>query len=151
LNQTQPLIVFELESARYALPISVVERVVRAVEVTPLPRAPEVVRGVIDLAGRVIPVVDARRRLRLPTREVRPADQMIIARTSRRSMALLVDRVEGVIECEAGDLVAASEIAPGLDFVAGVLKLPDGPALIHDLDRFLSLEEEAALEGALET
>ena len=61
--------VFTLDRQRYALPLSVVERVVRMIEITPVPHTPDIVLGVINAQGRVIPVVDIRRRFRLPTRQ----------------------------------------------------------------------------------
>lgn len=58
-----------LDGQRYALSLAQVERVIRAVEITPLPQAPEIITGVINVRGRVIPVVDIRKRFRLPVRE----------------------------------------------------------------------------------
>lgn len=144
-----PLIVLTLDSRRYALHLSAVERVVRMVEVTPLPRAPEIVSGVINVQGRIIPVVDIRRRFRLPGRETSLGDQLIVAHTSRRPVALVADAVTGVVECGEQDVIAAEAIVPGMEYVRGIAKLKDGMILIHDLDRFLSLEEEQSLDEAL--
>lgn len=143
------LVAFSLDEQRYALPLSAVERVVRAVEVTALPRAPEIVSGVINVRGSVIPVVNVRRRFGLPEREPALSDQLIIGRTSRRSVALVVDAVAGVLEYSEKQAVPAEAIAPGLEYVTGVVKLSNGMVLIHDLDRFLSLDEERALDEAM--
>lgn len=64
----EALVVFRLDERRYALPLSVVERVIRAVEVTPLPKAPPIVLGAIDVQGRVVPVLNVRRRFLMPDR-----------------------------------------------------------------------------------
>ncbi len=143
------LVVFTLDEQRYALYLPVVERVVSAVEVTPLPQTPDIVFGIINMQGKVIPVVNIRRRFSLPEREIDLSDQFIIANTSRRTVALVVDTVSGVIESAEGKLIISENITPGMEYVDGVIKLEDGLILIHDLDRFLSLEEEKKLDNAL--
>ena len=104
--------------------------------------------GVINARGRIIPVVDVRKHFRYPAREISVDDRFIIAHTTRRTVALVVDAVLGVRELAAGELVAKPDLsfAPGLQ---GVAKMKDGLILIHDLDRFLSLDEESALDAAI--
>jgi purine-binding chemotaxis protein CheW len=142
------LVVFTLDG-QYALHLRNVERVVRAAEVTPLPRTPNIVLGVINAQGSILPVVNVRRRFRLMEREVEPTDRLIIAKTSRRRVALLVDSVTGVIERAQDDVVPADAIVPGTEYIEGVTHLDENILLIHDLDSFLSLDEERALDDAL--
>src|SRR5262245_7366526 len=71
-------LIFKLEGHQYTLPLSKVDRVVSAVYVTPLPKASEVVLGIINIQGQVIPVINLRKRFRLSEREVEPSDQFII-------------------------------------------------------------------------
>ncbi len=149
-RRANQLVVFTLGDRRYGLPLSAVERIVHVVDVTPLPKAPDIVLGVVNLQGRVIPVINVRRRFHLPEREIALTDQMVIAHAARRLVALVVDSVTGVLEYSEQGAVAAQEVLPELQYVEGVVKLEDGLILIHDLDTFLSLEEEADLERALE-
>jgi purine-binding chemotaxis protein CheW len=144
------LVVFAMDEQRYALQLAAVERVVRMVEVTPLPQAPQIVLGVINAQGRIIPVVDIRRRFRLPARDIHLSDHLLIARTARRTVALALDAVTGIVEGSAQAVITAEEILPGLEYVEGVIKLEDGLILIHDLDTLLSLEEEQTLAAALQ-
>lgn len=144
-------IIFCLNELRMALPMAVVERVIRAVYITPLPNAPEIVLGVINTQGRIIPVVDMHRRLGLPEREIALTDQLIITRTAKRPVALVANSVSGVMEYPASQLTEATTILPGIEQVTGVVKLDDGLGYIHDLDRFLSLEEARSLDQALVT
>lgn len=137
------------DELRVALPLSFVERVVRAVYLTPLPDAPEIVLGVVNLAGRIIPAVNMRRRFRLPEREIALTDQLVIAHTAQRSVALVTDTVDGISEYAEPDIVDAETILPGLEYIEGVVKLRDGLVLIHNLDRFLSLEEAVSLDRAM--
>ncbi len=149
LTDLTQLVVFRLDEERYALALAVVERIVRAAEVTPLPKAPAIVLGVIDLEGRVLPVLNVRRRFRLPEREISPADQFLIARCEWRTVVLVVDEVQEVIERSPTEIVGAAQIVPGLEQIQGVIKLDDRLVLIHDLGSFLSLDEARSLDEAI--
>lgn len=143
------LVGFALDDIRYALPLAGVERAVRAVEITPLPDAPDVILGVINVQGRVVPVADIRRRFRLPTREIALSDQIVIAHTTNRPLALVADAVFGIVECSGREVVASEWILPDLEYVEGIAKIEGGLILIHDLDKFLALDEEHSLERAM--
>lgn len=119
------------------------------VEISPLPKAPEIVLGVINVQGRIVPVFNVRKRFRLPEREMSLSDQLIVAQTSRRTVAMLADAVSGVVAYPEQQVIAAEKILPGLEYLEGVAKLENGMILIHDLDKFLSLEEEEILGHAL--
>jgi len=149
LNNLNQLVVFTLDDQRYALHLSAVERIVRVVEVTPLPKAPDIVLGIVNIQGRIIPVVNIRKRFHLPEREINLSDQLIIANTSKRPVALLTEAVNEVIEQSAERVATSEEILSGIKYVEGVVKLGDGMILIHDLDKFLSLEEEKVLDEAM--
>jgi purine-binding chemotaxis protein CheW len=143
------LVPFFLDDHCYALPLDVVERVIPAVEITPLPKAPEIVLGLINIRGKIIPVLNIRRRFRLPDRETELTDHFILADSSKRLVALPADSVSGVIQISDAVMTEPMDILPKLEYVAGVVKLKDGLLLIHDLERFLSLEEETTLDEAL--
>lgn len=147
----ESLVVFSLSCQRYGLPLSAVDRIVRVVAYTSLPKAPDIVLGVVNVQGLVIPVINVRRRFQLPEREIALTDQMVIACSARRSVALVVDAVSGVLGYSEQEVVDAQDVLPHLESIKGVVKLEDGLILIHNLDKFLSLEEEAVLERALET
>lgn len=147
MDEIRQILVFSLDGKRYALYLDAVERAVRAVEVVPLPDLPEHVLGIINIQGRIVPVISLRRRFRLPETGVRASDQFIIAFTPNRTVALVADAVEGVVECPTEAIVAAGEIMPHMDYVEGVVKLADGMVLISDLGTLLSLKEEDVLRG----
>lgn len=145
----ESLVVFRLDDQRYALALPVVERVLRMVEVVPFPKAPDIVSGAIDVQGRLLPVLNVRRRFRLPERAATSRDQLVIARARGRRVVLAVDTVEGVIDPPMAERVPAATVAPGLEYVRGVTRLePHGLVFIHDLETFLSLDEEHALDVA---
>ena len=150
MKRPNHLIVLALDSQRYALPLPVVDRVVRMAAITPLPKAPDIVLGIVNIQGRVIPVINMRRRFCLPDREIALTDQLVVAHTAQRPVALVADAVLDVIASSAQSLIAAENILPRIEYVEGVIKLADGLILIHDLDKFLSLEEASSLDHALE-
>ena len=140
---------FVLDELRCALPLAAVDRVVRAVEITSLPKAPEIIRGVINLQGQIIPVVDVRRRFGLPARKLSLEDRFIIASASRRLVALVADSVTGVREHDGRQASETGQTLSFAPYLKGVAKLPDGLVLIYDLDLFLSLDEQKGLDAAL--
>ena len=146
----QRIVVFCLDDARFGLDLALTERVLPALEITPLPQAPEIVLGVINLQGRIIPVVNVRRRFGLPERPVSPGDYFIVARGGGRTLALVADTVAGVTHLQADEVVAPASVLAPLPHVAGIVRRPDGLVLIHDLRTFLALDEAVALGVALD-
>jgi purine-binding chemotaxis protein CheW len=150
MNGSLGLVAFAVDDCCLALDLEAVERVVPMVAVTPLPRAPEVVLGAIDVAGAIVPVFDIRRRLGLREHDYGPDASLVLARTELRSVALPVDVVHGVREVDAAAVAEAEEMMmSGAEHVAGVVALGDGLMLIGDLDAFLTVDEERLLRPAL--
>ena len=144
------LVVFQLGEQQFALGVTAVERVVQAVEIATLPDAPRGVRGVINLQGRIVPVFDLWSRLGQPAREVRAGDHLIVAHTHWRTVALLVDSVAGVVRRDDAPVTPWEEILPDIQSISGVMKLKDSLVLVHDLERFLSIEDYEKLRLALD-
>lgn len=142
-------VVFTLDDQRYTLPLAGVDRVLPAAYITPLPQAPEIIMGVINVQGLIIPVVNLRKRFRLTERELELSDQFIVGKTKRRTVALVVDTVLGVADFLAHEITPSPHIVSGLSPITGVIKTADDILLIHDLDTCLSLDEEQTLDGAL--
>jgi purine-binding chemotaxis protein CheW len=143
-------VVFTLGGQRYALRLTAVDRIVRAAQIDPLPQAPEIVLGIVNVQGRIVPIINLRRRFHLPEREIALSDQFVIAHTSRRPVGLVVDAVTDVIEHPVQDITSGDSILPDMEYVEGVVKLRDGMVFIHNLDSCLSLEEEDSLIRAME-
>jgi len=149
MQNSVQLVIFDLDVLRLALPLSAVTRVIHIVKTTPLPNAPEIVIGVINIHGRIVPVVDIRKRFRLPEREPRLHDQLIILQTAKTNVAIVVNAVSGVVERQDQEIIMADKILPRIEYVKGAIKLENDIILIHDIDAFLSLEEEKMLCDAL--
>lgn len=141
-TSTDQIVVFTLDEQLFALPLIAVVKVIHAIEIRHLPKAPEIITGIINVRGRIIPVVDIRKRLGMLTREIDLNDRLIIADTGKREVAILVDSVTGIIDLEPRQLDLAKKSAPYAEHIRGAAKTEDGMILIYDLDGFLNLEEE---------
>jgi len=149
------VLLFEIEGRRLALPAERVREVARMVAVTPLPGAPGVVEGVVNLRGAIVPVFDLRRRLGLPARAVSAQQHLVFAEAGGRLVALRVDQADTLAEI-ADDAIAPPPARPGATagdavtpHVAGIAATEDGALVIYDLDAFLSAADERSLEDAL--
>ena len=146
---TREILVFEAGGQRYGLPIGDVRELVRAVAITPLPDAPAVIEGIVDVRGRVLPVLDVRARFRLPAKALDPSDHFIVASAGSRGVILRVDRALQLARIDDAAVQPPETLGPGGRHVAGVARLEDGMVLIHDLATFLTAAENTALDEAL--
>lgn len=144
------VLVFELSGHRYALPCADVREIARAVSMAPLPRAPEIVEGVVNVHGAVIPVLDLRLRFRLPPKELAHTDHLIVASTGERTFALRADRALDLVRLDPEQIDRSIRDMPGVAHVAGVATTDEGMVLVHDLRTFLSATEAWALDRALD-
>ncbi|MFA5065175.1 MAG: chemotaxis protein CheW [Dehalococcoidia bacterium] len=149
MNISDSYVVFTLDDLKFGLGLSCIERILRIVEITPLPRAPEIVTGVINIQGQIVPVYNIRRRFNLPERETNLNDQLIVANTSDHKVAIVADSVSGIVECTRQEMVHAKDVLQGTDYVEGIIKQADGLIIIHDLDKFLSHRERKKLVTAI--
>jgi len=117
--------------------------------VTPLPLAPDLVLGAIDVEGQVLPVFNLRRGFRLRERALDPADHFLIARTSRGAVVLVIDSALGLLDCPATPMIDAQSVEPSHGRISSVIQLEDGLVLIQDLEHFLSPNDARTLDEAM--
>lgn len=122
-------VIFKLDDHRYALPLFSIESILQAVEITRLPSAPENVLGAVNVHGQIVPVIDIRRRLNLPEREIDLKDRLIIVRTSERIVGMMADTDVNVTRIQAGDI---SEKMNSHHLIRGIFQ--NGEKTIHILD-----------------
>jgi purine-binding chemotaxis protein CheW len=142
------VLVFEVEGRRYGLPTADVRELVRAVAITPLPGAPAAIEGVVNVRGRVLPVLNVRARFRLPPRALDPADHFIVASAGTRGVILRVDRATHLALVDEAAVKTPQDVASRAAYVAGVAEIDGGLVLIHDVATFLSAAEAASLDQA---
>jgi len=148
-EQITKVVLFSLDSPRYALHLSQVDRVVPSMEITPLPGAPKIIYGVVNFHGEIIPVVNIRQLFGLPHREVCVDDQFVIVSTEKRRLVLVVDYVTDVVELSDSQITDPDDTMPFTDVLSGITVYNHHIVLISDLEKFLSLDEQKKLDRAL--
>ncbi len=138
--QVGKFLTFELGNRAYGLEIRVVTEIIRLQEITPVPDVPCFIRGIINLRGKVIPVMDVRSRFAMPHRDYGPRTCIIVVNIEDANVGLLVDTVSEVVDIHEDQIEPAPKVGQGsLDpVVAGVGKCGDtvkillnAPQLLH--------------------
>src|SRR5438067_5334051 len=144
----QQLVVFELGAELYGVEIARVHEIIRLQAVTRVPRSPAFVEGVINLRGKVIPVVDLRRRFGLPSAEHTRASRIVVVEIGDQVVGIIVDGVSEVLRVTSGTIEPPSPVVAGLDseYIHGIAKLPERLVILLDLERILARDERRALE-----
>ncbi len=121
------------------------------VAVTPLPDAPALVEGVIDVRGALVPVLALRARLGVPSRVVSSDEHLVLLRRSqqRDTVACRVDQARELTEIDGSAMTTPTGMAAAGRGVAGVATTTDGLLVVHDIDAFLNEAESLALDHAL--
>ena len=144
------LVTFKLDDQEYGLSIENVVEVVRMVAITRIPKAPDVMEGVINLRGRVVPVINLRKRFGARPKPRDLDTRLLVARIGGRVIALIVDTVSEVLKLDAESLDASDAVATGVtEYLSAIGKMGDRLLLIVDLDAILSFDEESRLEDLM--
>ena len=131
-----PHLVFQLEDHAFAIPVSAVRQIIRAVEVTSVPNGPPFLVGVINLHGNMIPVFDIRKQLDLPPNPIRVSDRIIVLEVAARPVCFISDEIDGIIELNPETAQDASTIYPEMaNYLRGVAKKDDRTVLIYDIGK----------------
>ncbi len=131
-------VAFELDGDAYALPIERVVEVLRVEEIQRVPQAPAHVRGVANVRGAIVPIVEVRTRIGLDPLDPTPAARIIRVLAGGRSLGFLVDRVTGLRKVRASQVGPAEVVIAGMDAcLSGVAEGELGPLALLDPDRVL--------------
>jgi purine-binding chemotaxis protein CheW len=137
--ETIQVCAFYVGAQQYVLDLRRVKEILQPPPVTPLPRAPAYLEGVVHLRGEVVPVVDLRKRLPAGAPPPHAKAKMLVCLLGRRKLALIVDGVAEVVRVELSRLKPAPAIG-GMDapYVLGVCEAPNGLRLMLDLRALLT-------------
>ena len=143
------LVVFDLASEAYGVDISTVREIIRMQTVTRMPRTPDYVEGVINLRGKVTPVVNLRTRFGLEEGEESLAKRIIVVDTGERSMGFIVDAVSEALRIPSASVEPPSSVVMGVDsdYMVGIVKLPDRLISLLDLERVMEASGAAVAAG----
>jgi purine-binding chemotaxis protein CheW len=139
-------LVFHLEEQAYGLPLAVVREILPMVAISPVPYAPDFIRGVINLRGTIVPIIHMRRKLHIPPRDPGVRSCLVIAEAPERVYGFVADRVTDCIEVTE---ISKPDEGRGDDrhFIRGLGDLGGRIITLLDPERILSTEERLALRG----
>lgn len=143
------LVTFSIGEEEFGVNILQVQEIIRTMEITNVPRAPEFVEGVINLRGKVIPIVDMRSRFGLESKEHDKYTRIIVIEIDMIIVGFVVDSVSEVLRLPANSVQPPPPVVAGMDseYIDGVGKLEDRLLILLDLDSLLDNEELEALTG----
>lgn len=133
-------IVFSIEQQNFAFDLSYVSKVIQAVAITALPKAPLYIMGAINMHGLVIPVMSLRALFNMAERELELSDQFIICQFKHKPVALWVDHVDGITDYASQALIPAQEVFPDLSAVDFVVKEKESFILVYNFEQLLPEE-----------
>lgn len=142
---------FKLEVEEYGLEILKVQEIMKMMEITPVPRTPKFVKGVINLRGKVIPVVDIRIKFEMEEKEETEMTCVIVVQVAREGgsivMGIVVDEVSEVLDIMADEIEPSPEFGASIDtsFILGMAKSRGAVKILLDIDKVLSQEEIATV------
>ena len=142
------LVSFNLGKEEFAVDILKIQEINRMVEITKVPKSPEFVEGVINLRGKVIPIIDLRKRFKLPGSESTKQTRIVVVDIDNMVVGLVVDAVSEVLRLPANTVEPPPPIVAGIDseYISGVGKLEDRLLILLELDKVLSKDEKKVLE-----
>jgi purine-binding chemotaxis protein CheW len=143
------LVSFNLGHEEFAVDILRVQEINRMVEITRVPRSPHFVEGVINLRGKVIPIVDLRKRFNLDEKERDKQTRIVVIDVDNKTVGLIVDAVSEVLRLPVDTIEPPPPIVASIDtdYIKGVGKLEDRLLILMDLNKIFSKKEKEMLEA----
>ncbi|WP_297228094.1 chemotaxis protein CheW [uncultured Desulfovibrio sp.] len=134
------LVTFRIGEEEFGVDILAVQEIIRLVPITPVPRAPVDIAGVINLRGKVIPVVNMRSRFSLPARDASPQSRIVVMESEEKIVGFLVDAVSEVLRIPVTTVEDPPPVVAGIgsEYIRGVGKLAERLLILLDLDRLMA-------------
>lgn len=143
-------VTFRIDGRRYAADILKVQEINNIKEITPVPNAPDYVEGAVNLRGKVIPVLNLRKKFHFEPLPLNEQTKIIVISIKGVTMGLIVDAVSDVLRVPADVVEPPPPVATGAksDFIRGIAKLADGLVIVLDVDRLLDDGEAVSVSRA---
>jgi purine-binding chemotaxis protein CheW len=144
---------FRIGRETFGLPISIVREIVRVPEITSVPNAPDYIEGVINLRGRIIPIVDLRKRFGEKVFEANKKNRIVVVEMESRVIGLIVHSASEVLRIPPSEIEAPHNVFQEgeLNYITGVGKLNGRLVILLDLSRILQRGELRRLDEAADT
>ncbi|MBD3403022.1 chemotaxis protein CheW [candidate division GN15 bacterium] len=141
------LVSFNIGTEEFGVDILKVQEINRMVEITKVPQAPAYVEGVINLRGKVIPIIDLRKRFNLEVKEHDKNTRIVVVDIGGNIMGMIVDAVSEVLRLPSDTIEPPPELVTGInsEYIKGVAKLEDRLLIFLDLSKVIDVSEVAAL------
>lgn len=136
-----------LGADKYGIDIMDIEEILRMVDITTVPKAPSFVEGIINLRGRVIPIVDLRKKLGIVASDFTNSSRIVVVNLGGRKIGFIVDNVEDVLRIGSDMVDKAPGSSTGADnkYIQGVAKTEHEMVIILNVHKVFSSGEESAL------
>jgi purine-binding chemotaxis protein CheW len=147
VSNPQQFCTFYVDRQFFGVPVQQVQEVIRYQEMTRVPLAPRVIRGLINLRGQIVAAIDLRRRLNAPERSEGQLPMNVVVRTPDGALSLLVDEIGDVLEVQEESFERPPETLQGIarELILGVHKLPNGLLLILDMVKAVNVADADTL------
>ncbi|MBC8014820.1 MAG: chemotaxis protein CheW [Sporomusaceae bacterium] len=147
IGQELQLVTFRLANEEYGLPITKVKEINRLVPVTKLPQTPSFMEGIINLRGRIIPVIDLRKRFEMPITAHDDDTRIIIVEINGQTVGVTVDAVTEVVRLSTAQIEPPpATVAVGSQYIDGVGKIEDRLIILLHIDKVLTEQEEHTIK-----
>jgi purine-binding chemotaxis protein CheW len=147
-NELLQLVTFKIGNEEFGINILLVQEIIKMLQITKIPNTPEYVEGIINLRGKIIPVVDLRSRLGMNKKDMNKDSRVIVVEVDNKTIGFIVDSVNEVIRIPANITEPPPELITGVDseYIKSVGKLEDRLLILIDIEKILKSEEKTALE-----
>ncbi len=142
------LVTFKVDNELYGLEILKIQEIVRLPDITRLPKAVSFIKGVINLRGNIVPVIDLREKFGLPAKRYSKMTRAIVVEISGKKIALIVDEVAQVLRIDSSEISEAPYLVSSIakEFIKGVAKFEEQLVIILMIDKILSNSDVVELE-----
>jgi len=155
-TKIEKYLTFMLENKEYGIRILKIKEIIRLMDITHLPHTPDFIKGVINLRGKVIPVMDLRLKFDMPSREYDERTCIVVVEISTKTnvmlMGIVVDAVLEVMNISNSDIEPPPKFGSNVDteFISGIAKTKNGIKILLDIDKVLTQEEIGSVAQTME-
>lgn len=144
------IVAFSLGQETYGVDIASVREIIPIQKIVPVPRAPDFVEGIINLRGRIVPVLDLRKQFGFEEKKGDPNQRIVLVESGQESIGVIVDSVSSVLRISEGSIEPAATVVVGneIEYIQGIAKVGEELIVLLDLTRIISDAEKRTLREA---